>query len=222
VAPIIDVDLTRTSVFLDFDGTITTVDADVHLLDRLAPAEWRAIDNEFRRGEIGSRVCLLDTWDLLTPNEAEMRAVYREVPIDPDTGALLEALRGAGAEVVVVSDGFGVYAREVCADLGVPVLTNDIDWANGRLEFPHEDRCCACSSCGVCKQAPIKDAKYAGRTTVLVGDGASDYKAALLADVVFAKNTLAAWCARNGIDFVPYSTMRDVLDALVPTQERVL
>ena len=27
----------------------------------------------------------------------------------------------------------------------------------------------------------------AGRTTVLVGDGASDYKAALLADVVFAK-----------------------------------
>ena len=51
---------------------------------------------------------------------------------------------------------------------------------------------------------------------MLVGDGASDYKAALLADVVFAKGTLATWCARNGIDFVPYSTLRDVLDALVP------
>jgi len=216
VAALVDVDLARASVFLDFDGTITTVDADVYLLDRLAPPEWRAIDEEFRRGEIGSRVCLLDTWDLLTPNKDEMRAVYREVPIDPDTGVLIDALRSAGAEVLVVSDGFGVYAREVCADLGVPVLTNDIDWANSRLEFPHEDRCCACSSCGVCKQAPIKDARYAGRTTVLVGDGASDYKAALLADVVFAKNTLAAWCARNGIDFVPYSTMRDVLDALVP------
>ena len=222
MTPLVDVELTRTSVFLDFDGTITTVDADVYLLDRLAPPEWRAIDEEFRRGEIGSRVCLLDTWDLLTANEGEMRAVYREVPIDPDTGVLLDALRGAGAEVLVVSDGFGVYAREVCADLGVPVLTNDIDWANGRLEFPHEDRCCACSSCGVCKQAPIKDARYGGRTTVLVGDGASDYKAALLADVVFAKNTLAAWCARNGIDYVPYSTMRDVLDALVPSEERVL
>jgi 2-hydroxy-3-keto-5-methylthiopentenyl-1-phosphate phosphatase len=97
----------------------------------------------------------------------------------------------------------------------VPVLTNDVDWTTGRLEFPHEDRCCACSSCGVCKQAPIKDAKYAGRTTVLVGDGASDYKAALLADIVFAKSTLAAWCDRNGIDFVSFSTLRDVLDALV-------
>jgi 2,3-diketo-5-methylthio-1-phosphopentane phosphatase len=217
MAPLVDIELSRASVFLDFDGTITTVDADVHLLERLAPPEWRKVDDEFQRGEIGSRVCLLDTWDLLTPDEDAMRAVYREVPLDPDTGALLDALRGAGAEVLVVSDGFGFHAREVCADLGVPVLTNDVDWTTGRLEFPHEDRCCACSSCGACKQAPIKDAKYTGRTTVLVGDGASDYKAALLADVVFAKGTLATWCARNGIEFIPYSTLHDVLDALVPS-----
>jgi 2,3-diketo-5-methylthio-1-phosphopentane phosphatase len=211
----LDLDLARTSLFLDFDGTITTVDADVHLLERLAPPEWREIDDEFRRGEIGSRICLLDTWDLLIPDQDAMRAVYREVPIDPATPTVLDALRAAGAEVMVVSDGFGFHAREVCAELGVAVLTNDVDWSSGRLEFPHEDRCCACSSCGVCKQAPIKDAKYRGRTTVLVGDGASDYKAALLADVVFAKSTLAAWCTRNGIDFVPYSTLGDVLDALV-------
>ena len=57
---------------------------------------------------------------------------------------------------------------------------------------------------------------------MLVGDGASDYKAALLADIVFAKHTLAAWCARNGVDYVPYSTLRDVLDALVPGRSRVL
>jgi 2,3-diketo-5-methylthio-1-phosphopentane phosphatase len=217
-----DLDLARTSVFLDFDGTITTVDADVHLLERLAPPEWREIDEEYRRGEIGSRVCLLDEWDLLEPDESHMRAVYREVSIDPDAGALLDALGAAGAEVMVVSDGFGFYAREVCAELGVRVLTNDVDWATGRLEFPHEDRCCACSSCGVCKQAPIKDARHEGRTTVLVGDGASDYKAALIADVVFAKGTLAAWCTRNGIDYVSYSTLGDVLDALVPTSSRVL
>ena len=69
----------------------------------------------------------------------------------------------------------------------------------GRLEFPNEDRCCACSSCGTCKQAPIKDARHRGRATVLVGDGTSDRKAALLADVVFAKGALASWCAANGV-----------------------
>jgi 2-hydroxy-3-keto-5-methylthiopentenyl-1-phosphate phosphatase len=56
---------------------------------------------------------------------------------------------------------------------------------------------------------------------VLVGDGASDYKAALLADIVFAKGTLAAWCARNGIVHIPFTTLRDVLDALVPRARSV-
>jgi hypothetical protein len=114
VAPIIDVDLTRTSVFLDFDGTITTVDADVHSARSPGTAEWRAIDNEFRRGEIGSRVCLLDTWDLLEPDEATMRV---GVPRGGDRSRHARAPRGApaaGADVMVVSDGFGFYAAR-CA-----------------------------------------------------------------------------------------------------------
>ncbi len=115
-----------------------------------------------------------------------------EVPLDPGLDPLVGGLLATGAEVSVVSDGFGFYAAAACAHLGIPVLTNAVDWDTGRLEFPNEDRCCACSSCGTCKQAPIKDARHRGRATVLVGDGTSDRKAALLADVVFAKDGLAA------------------------------
>ena len=50
---------------------------------------------------------------------------------------------------------------------------------------------------------------------MLIGDGTSDRKAALLADVVFAKAGLAAWCARNGVAFVPFETLADVQRALV-------
>lgn len=207
-------DLTTTSVFLDFDGTITLADSGVHLLERLAPPEWRAVDAEYARGETGSRVCLLDEWDLLPHEEVRLRATAREVPVDPGAAPLIAALRAAGAEVMIVSDGFGFYATEVADALGVPVLTNAVDWSSGRLEFPHEDRCCACSSCGVCKQAPIKDARHAGRTTVLVGDGVSDVKAALLADVVFAKDALAAWCAAHGVAHTPFTTLADVHAAL--------
>jgi 2-hydroxy-3-keto-5-methylthiopentenyl-1-phosphate phosphatase len=209
-------DLAQTTVFLDFDGTITQEDTGVHLLERLAPPAWREVDAEYVRGEIGSRVCLLDEWDLLPHDEAVLRAALDDVQLDPDAGALVDDLRAAGAEVLIVSDGFGFYATEVAATLGVPVLTNAVDWSTGRLEFPHEDRCCACSSCGTCKQAPIKDARYRGRSTVLVGDGASDYKAALLADVVFAKGTLAEWCARQGVAFTPFTTLAEVRAALVP------
>ena len=58
-------DLSRTSVFIDFDGTITTVDVGVHVLTRAAPDDWRAIDEQFRRGVIDSRECILDEWDLV-------------------------------------------------------------------------------------------------------------------------------------------------------------
>jgi 2-hydroxy-3-keto-5-methylthiopentenyl-1-phosphate phosphatase len=122
--------------------------------------------------------------------------VASEVELDPMFGPLVRDLRAGGAEVTVVSDGFGFYVQDACAPFDVPVLTNTVDFATGRLEFPHEDRCCPCTSCGVCKQAPIKDAHHRGRTTVLVGDGVSDRKAALLADVVFAKDALAGGAPR--------------------------
>jgi HAD superfamily phosphoserine phosphatase-like hydrolase len=211
VAPL---DLARTSVFLDFDGTITEADTGVHLLERLAPPEWRSISDAYRRGEIGSRECLLDEWDLLPRDRTQLCALVDEVPLDPGTGALVGALHDAGAEVTVVSDGFGIRVHEVAAELGVPAITNAVDWDTGRLEFPHEERCCPCSTCGTCKQAPIKDARRRGRSTVLVGDGTSDRKAALLADVVFAKGALAAWCARAGVEHQQYERLVDVQRAL--------
>ena len=208
-------DLARAAVFLDYDGTISTRDTGVALLEQFAPPAWRTIDEEYTRGEIGSRVCLLDEWDLLPKDEASLRAAAAAVPLDPGLDDLVTALRAAGAEVAVVSDGFGFYVHERLAHLALAVVTNDVDWATGELEFPNADRCCACSSCGTCKQAPIKDAKHRGRTTVMVGDGNSDQKAALLADVLFAKDGLARWCDRAGVPYHPFTTLHDVRRVLL-------
>ena len=185
-------ELANASVFLDFDGTITTRDVGVHLLERVGAPEWRSISEQYSRGEIGSRECSIEEWALIRGDEDNVarrsRVRCRSIP---GSSRSSPTLRAAGAEVMVVSDGFGFYVDAVCAPLQLPVLTNTVDFATGELVFPHEDRCCPCSTCGVCKQAPIKDARQHGRDTVLVGDGISDRKAALLADVVFAKGSLA-------------------------------
>lgn len=204
------VDLPYASVFLDFDGTISTADIGLHLLERLGAPGWQEISAAYERGEIGSRECLVDEWAAIDAGEEQARAVASEVPIDPDLGSLVTGLRDAGAEVTVVSDGFGFYVHEVCDPLGLRVLTNAVDFSTGELRFPHEDRCCPCSTCGVCKQAPIKDAGRVGRETVLVGDGASDRKAAMVADVVIAKGVLRAWCETFGIAHQPFETLADV------------
>ncbi len=209
-------DLARTTVFLDFDGTITLHDVGQHLLARHAPRDWLQLHDDYDAGTIGSRECLVGQWELVAADEAALRATAAEVPVDPGFAPLAAALRDAGAEVTVVSDGFGFYAEDVCRRAGVPVLTNRVNWASGDLEFPHEDRCCPCATCGVCKQAPIKDAHHAGHTTVLVGDGTSDRKAALLADVVFAKATLADWCEWYDVPHHRFATLADVHAALIP------
>ena len=49
---------------------------------------------------------------------------------------------------------------------------------------------------------------------MLVGDGTSDRKAALLADVVFAKGALAAWCAVADVAHHRFERLADVQDAL--------
>jgi len=209
------VDLTSASVFLDFDGTMTVVDSGVYLLERLSKDDsWESIDELYAAGAIGSRECLAREWELLPHDEKALRQAVRDVDLDPDADRLIAHLQAAGAEVTVVSDGFGFLAEDVCARLGVPVLTNAVVWSTGALEFPNLDRCCPCSSCGTCKQAPIKDAHRRGRTTVFVGDGVSDRKAALLADVVFAKGRLAEWCEFSDVEHVPFDTLADVYNAL--------
>jgi 2,3-diketo-5-methylthio-1-phosphopentane phosphatase len=209
-------DLARTSVFLDFDGTITAVDVGVHVLTRAAPDEWRVIDENFRRGVIDSRECILDEWELVEGDEATLRAIAAEVELDPGVGPLVDALRAAGAELTVVSDGFGFYVEDAVRPFGLDVRTNAVDFSTRELQFPHEDRCCPCASCGTCKQAPIKDAQHRGQSTMLIGDGASDRKAALLADVVFAKGALESWCRSFGVECIPFETLADVHAALFP------
>ena len=114
------VDLARASVFIDFDGTISVADVGQHLLSRLAGPEWLRFHDEYDAGEIGSRECLSSQWELVQADEATARAVAREVEIDPGFEPLIDALRAAGAEVMVVSDGFGFYADQVCAPARPP------------------------------------------------------------------------------------------------------
>ncbi|HXQ59782.1 MAG TPA: HAD-IB family phosphatase [Acidimicrobiales bacterium] len=210
-----DLDLSATSVFLDFDGTISLGDTGVHLLNRLAGDSWHEVEALYRSGEIGSRECLARQWALLpTHDEDRLRAVCAEIPIDDHFEPLVDALLDAGAEVSILSDGFGFMASDVGESMGIPVRTATVDWATGTLAFPDADDSCPCARCGTCKQAPLRDAAGRGRTTVFVGDSTSDQLAAPLADVLFATDQLARWCDLNNVAYHPFLSLGEVAVAL--------
>jgi HAD superfamily phosphoserine phosphatase-like hydrolase len=202
----LQLDLSATTVFLDFDGTITQHDSCVHLLSRTAGDSWRAVEDLYVSGSIGSRECLQRQWDLIANrDEQELRRIVREVPLDPGFSALIQSLRTAGAETVVLSDGYGFYAEEICQRWDVALISNHIEWSDWTVTFPAISARCECPGCGTCKPAAIRAARRGGRTTVLVGDGASDRRGAAVADRVFAKADLAKWCraAQSSINRSP-------------------
>lgn len=201
----------KVTVLLDFDGTITVEDTCVHLLRRLAPPGWQAPGKQYRARAIDGRTCLLREWAMLPHDLDLLLSVAGEVGLDPGLWPILDHLRGGGAEVVVVSDGFGFTAEYVMGG-HVEVVTNRV--RDGILTFPHADTGCACGGCGVCKPAAVRAVQARGRTAVLVGDGTSDRLAARVADIVFAKEDLAVWCLDEGIAHIRVESLADVIAAL--------
>lgn len=211
-------DLSNTSVFLDFDGTITVTDVGLHLLERLAGPGWIGLDDQYAAGALGSRDCIERQWQCI-PNsvtEAQRRAVASEVPLDPGYGDLIDGLRARGAEVAVVSDGWGFYIPAAIEAWCVPVFSNNIDFATNTLLSPYSDPLCAtCGACGTCKPKIVREASERGRATIFIGDGTSDRHAARVADTVFAKGALARWCAAEAISHFDFNELREVAAALL-------
>ena len=60
----------------------------------------------------------------------------------------------------------------------------------------------------------MKRLNAAGAVTVFVGDGMSDRYAATCANVVFAKDKLAAFCDKASIPYTPYDTLAAVAEGM--------
>ena len=123
-------------------------------------------------------------------------------------------------EVNIVSDSFLPLIHHILLNNGidvVPVFANDLGFSGDRLipAFPFYDPACARSANAKARHL----APYQGHTIIFAGDGHSDLDAALAADVVFAKSTLAKELGARGTTFHPFETLEPVLE-LLETQFR--
>src|SRR5262249_1923876 len=94
----------------------------------------------------------------------------------------------------------------------VPVFANDLAFSGERLlpSFPHAERGCFRSANAKARHFQ----RYRDHTIVFAGDGRSDLDAALAADVVFAKSTLARELEARSVAYLPFETLDPVLEHL--------
>lgn len=206
-------------ILCDFDGTISRSDVTDHLLETLALPGWEALEEAWKRGEIGSAECMARQIEFIDASPAELDAALDQVEIDPGFPAFLQAAHLIGARVTVVSDGIDYAIRRVLARHGVRGLTlraNRLVVAGARsyrLEHPHAAPGCASGTCK-CAVAGALPAV----PNLLIGDGRSDFCGSGAVDLVLAKGALAAHCAaigRRHIAFEEFSELTARLGEIV-------
>jgi 2-hydroxy-3-keto-5-methylthiopentenyl-1-phosphate phosphatase len=199
-------------VFVDFDGTIATVDTTDLLLERFAAPAWRDIEDDWKAGRMGSRECMVRQIDLVRASQSQMDAFVAGIEIDPGFADFSRLCRALGHHVTVVSDGIDRTVGAVLRrhDLEMPFYANHLEWRGNdrwRLTFPHARSDCQALS-GNCKCRFTEGAPRELR--IVVGDGRSDFCVAGRADLVLAKSSLLDHCASADL---PHFAFADFAEA---------
>jgi 2,3-diketo-5-methylthio-1-phosphopentane phosphatase len=208
-------------IFCDFDGTVTVQDVVDLMLETFAGAEWKTVEEAWKRHQISARECLDRQLRLVRVTQAQLEELLRTVRIDPYFRALAQWAQFNGIPLILFSDGFDWIISRVLAfhqidadALGIRSFSSHLEFRNGTLSwnFPFAENCA--HGCGTCKPELIRKLSVAGATRILIGDGQSDCAAAEWVDRVFAKGWLQRYCRQRNLPCQPIRHLRDVVDYL--------
>jgi 2,3-diketo-5-methylthio-1-phosphopentane phosphatase len=206
--------LLRPVLFFDFDNTLMEGDILDELIERYSPNEaWRDWENAWAQGHLPARDCLRLQVENMRVSRETLFGHLSRVRIDPVFVEIIEWAKPRRVGVNIVSDSFRPLILHILRGNGIdgiPVFANDLEFsANDRLvpRFPFYDPAFERSANAKARHLT----PYRGSRIIFAGDGHSDLDAALAADVVFAKSTLARELDARGVAFYPFDTLEPVL-----------
>jgi 2-hydroxy-3-keto-5-methylthiopentenyl-1-phosphate phosphatase len=199
-------------LLLDFDGTVTAEDTIDLLVQAWAPDVWAETEAALRAGDMTLDEALERQLAGVRATEDEALGFMRaEIELRPGLPGLVAFCLEHAVEPVIVSSGFHEVIQPILAwhDVELPVVAHRVTFSaeGGRIAFLDRDVCTHCGE--ACKRADA--ARLAGgREIAYVGDGWSDRCAALDADLVFARDALAAYLTELEVPFLPFESLADV------------
>ena len=193
-------------LFVDWDGTVTVRDSLVQVIHEfgdpalLAELEPRVGVDLTLHEEIAAEFAAITA-----PLEEVVAWVLEHVEVRPGLHEL------AKLSPTIVSAGFLELIGPVLLREGVelPVLANTVDARPDGWVVHWRDEV-VCGTCG----EPCKRGGLAGGPYVYVGDGYSDRCAALAADRVFARDSLATYLDGEGVRYDRFEDLAEVAASL--------
>lgn len=212
-------DGSKIKVFVDFDGTISSIDIGREIFLSFGDKEKaEEIISNLQKGVISSRQC----WEGLIANvqfvdEDDLKKLIDSIPIDNSFSDFIEFCKSKNIEVFILSDGFDYYIDRVLKRENlnwIPFYSNTLKIEKNKLvaKFPYYNPDFFSSSNP--KMRHIIDNSSDDDFTIYIGDGNSDKEAAQYCDLIFAKDGLLKFCEMNRISFFPYKNFNDVSETI--------
>lgn len=210
-------------VWVDFDGTLVEPNVAILLVEefgRDGRAVAREVDDLLHRGVITLR----EAWErevaVLPADRLEEMVEFAtaHAPLRSGAPELVALLDRHRIPTTVISGGVDFYIRPILerARIRWPFLSDAlVRGPDGKLGVAHPHGHPTCRLCGICKAQAVRPGP--GRLEVFIGDGSTDRYAAEVADVVFARGRLRAYCDRRGIAHRAFEDFRPVISWLEAT-----
>jgi 2-hydroxy-3-keto-5-methylthiopentenyl-1-phosphate phosphatase len=209
---------------VDFDGTITLHDTTDGLFERFADPSWHELDAAWARGELSTAQQVERCYAMVDASRAEIDDYLGSLAIDESFLPFVARCRQAGWPIHVVSDGLDYHIAGILRRHGLdslPVMSNHLHFEGEERHFSFPRMCiyqCKIGNRteGICKQLAVVNTRASepDRQIVFIGDGLSDRCAVGVADIVFAKGSLARYCEQQQIAYHAYETFDDVVRIL--------
>ena len=209
----------KTIIQCDFDNTIAEDDVSFLLLNAFADGSWRQLLRQYREDKIPVGVFNAKSFAMVRADKQSMLdfiLVKNKIRIRPGFKELLTYCAKRGFKFVIVSNGLSFYIEGILRDIGV----NNIDVFASQAQFnPEGVEVTYMGPDGRQLERGFKEAYTElflsqGYRVVYIGDGKSDRFPASLANYIFARDDLLAYCREKNLDCTPFDDLNDVVRGL--------
>lgn len=210
--------LSKCAVFFDFDNTITPFDVIDDIVERFSVNEqWRKIEEDWKRGKIGSKECLQGQFREVRVKKDAFIRYLSAIKIDEYFSKIIALLKRHKAFVSIVSDSSSFIINYILKNNGIEgikVYSNRLKFNKDKLilEFPYLNK--RCPKCANCKKSHLRRTGIDDKITIYIGDGLSDVCAAGCADIVFAKASLLKYFKEQKKKHIEFDTLAVVYNYL--------
>ncbi len=203
----------RKVVLCDFNGTLTPYIVIDHIYKTFAECGLEFAER-WERGEISTMEEMESTFATVKASREEIERELEKVDLVPGVSEFISACLERGYSFAIVSDGLQWYIEYILRQhgiTGVRIIASQIHFEPGGFRFSYPWYDPEIPLRATSKPTIVRRYQDRGAKVAFVGDGTSDFEVVGVADLIYARRKLAAYCQSKGIPAIEFTDFFDLL-----------